>query len=171
VLSRVSDDGGAAGAASAASAAGSWSAQQLLATDPAITAATQYKDYSFNATFNSKNGRFDGMGDQGYFERNAIPPDKDGRQMSHFFDLGSLDANRAEYLQKKKYVAAARARATEYRCVCILAAEPFCLYRYCCILPCVRRERQNMKGVDWKKYKEKAKKKKDKKRNAWLFED
>ena len=33
------------------------------------------------------------------------------------------------------------------------------------------RERQNMKGIDWKKYKEKAKKKRLKKKNAWLFED
>lgn len=93
-----------------------------------------YKDYSVNATFNRSTGRFDYAGDESYFDRNNIPADREGRQMSNFFDLDNLQANREEYKRLKK-------------------------------------QRLNTKGIDWRKYKEKSKKKKAKKRNAWLFED
>ena len=98
MLQRVSN-----GDSSAADAASTWSAQQLVQQPQAEgTQETKYNDYSFQATFNSKNGRFDFAGGQSYFERNNIPTDKDGRQMSNFFNLDNLQQNREEYLRKKK---------------------------------------------------------------------
>jgi hypothetical protein len=98
-----------------------------------VFAGPQYQSYDSVASFNSQNGRFANAGSETYYEKQGIPADREGRQMSHFFDISSLDENRRQAEQMK-------------------------------------RDRQQMKGYDWKSYKEQKKAKRQKTRNAWLYE-
>lgn len=135
VLGRIDASTSSAAQLAAAEPGSHWTPHMLLQQEKEEAAAKpQFVDYTTNASFNSKTRQFDHAGSDSYFERNNIPADKAGRQMSNFFDLNALQSNREEYKEMKK-------------------------------------QRQNQKGVDWRKYKEKSKKKKAAKRNAWLFED
>eukprot|EP01035_Chromulina_nebulosa_P017143 gene17143-22657_t len=59
----------------------------------------------FSATFNGKTGAFSGVSADSYWAKAGIADDRAGRQMSAFFDVNSLDANRQEAVQKKKALA------------------------------------------------------------------
>jgi hypothetical protein len=104
VLERVGS--GTAGSALIRGAGPSW----LPAADPAGTAehaaAVAQIDplvsgemYRATATF-SRGGRFGVAGD--HFERKGIASDKAGRQLSSFFDVDSLEENRAQAARQRE---------------------------------------------------------------------
>ena len=53
-------------------------------------------DYSARASFNAQTGRFDSADGQSYWDSVGRPNDREGRMMSHYFDLSTLEQNRAE---------------------------------------------------------------------------
>ncbi len=56
--------------------------------------ASKYIDYSQSATFNSKSGRFGGRVEDGdYWQRVGLGPDRETRQMYHYFDVCILLAS------------------------------------------------------------------------------
>lgn len=57
---------------------------------------------AYAATFNQKTGSFSATGTSSYWEQVDRPPDREGRQMSAFFDLNALEKNRAEAKAKKE---------------------------------------------------------------------
>ena len=57
---------------------------------------------SYSASFNSKTGAISEVGEQGYFEKRGRPSDREGRQMSAFFDLSTFEQNRIEAAEKKR---------------------------------------------------------------------
>lgn len=54
------------------------------------------------ATFNSKTGAISGIGSSTYFEKHGRQTDREGRQLSAFFDVTSFEENRAEAAEKKR---------------------------------------------------------------------
>lgn len=56
----------------------------------------------YAATFNSRTGSFSSAGTNSYWESVGRPPDREGRQLSSFFNLTDLERNRAEAKMKKK---------------------------------------------------------------------
>ena len=57
---------------------------------------------SYSASFNSKTGSISEVGELGYYEKRGRPTDREGRQMSAFFDLSTFEENRAEAAEKKR---------------------------------------------------------------------
>ena len=57
---------------------------------------------SYSASFNSKTGAISEVGELGYYEKRGRPTDREGRQMSAFFDLNTFEQNRAEAAEKKR---------------------------------------------------------------------
>ena len=57
---------------------------------------------SYSASFNSKTGAISEVGELGFFEKRGRPTDREGRQMSAFFDLSTFEQNRAEAAEKKR---------------------------------------------------------------------
>jgi WW domain len=74
-----------------------------------ITAPNQPEDAStlnsFKATFNRKTGAFGTASDLSYWETVGRPTDREGRQMSAFFDISSLDSNRQQAASIKEKLA------------------------------------------------------------------
>lgn len=64
--------------------------------------STVSADYIVQATFNKQTGRFSHTGTDSYFEHVGRAPDREGRQMSAFFDLSQLERNREEAKKKKQ---------------------------------------------------------------------
>ncbi len=61
------------------------------ATHAALPSASKYVDYSQSTMFNSKSGRFEGRVEDGdYWQRVGLGPDRETRQMSHYFDVRVL---------------------------------------------------------------------------------
>ena len=58
--------------------------------------------YAATATFNKATGRFEFADGLNYWDAVGRPQDRDGRMMSHYFDINTLEANRAEAEVKKK---------------------------------------------------------------------
>ena len=58
--------------------------------------------YAASATFNRATGRFEYANGGNYWDAKGIPQDREGRMMSHYFDLDSLEQNRAEAAAKKQ---------------------------------------------------------------------
>lgn len=56
----------------------------------------------YAATFNSRTGSFSSAGSKTYWENVGRPTDREGRQLSAFFNLSDLEKNRAEAKMKKK---------------------------------------------------------------------
>lgn len=63
---------------------------------------------TFKATFNKKTGAFSTASESSYWETVGRPTDREGRQMSAFFDLNQLDENRQQALEKKEKLAKAK---------------------------------------------------------------
>lgn len=59
----------------------------------------------FKATFNRKTGAFGTASDASYWETVGRPTDREGRQMSAFFDINSLDSNRQQAATVKEKLA------------------------------------------------------------------
>ena len=72
--------------------------------DATTTAVSQAAPdpYAASATFNRATGRFEYANGGNYWDAKGIPQDREGRMMSHYFDLDSLEANRAEAAAKKQ---------------------------------------------------------------------
>jgi len=58
--------------------------------------------YAATATFNKATGRFEFADGKSYWDSVSRPHDRDGRMMSHYFDLSTLEANRKEAEEMKK---------------------------------------------------------------------
>jgi hypothetical protein len=52
--------------------------------------------YAATAKFNRLSGRFEKLGGEEYFETRGVAADREGRQMSHFFDIQQLEKNRQD---------------------------------------------------------------------------
>jgi hypothetical protein len=72
--------------------------------DATTTAVSQAAadPYAASATFNRATGRFEYANGGNYWDAKGIPQDREGRMMSHYFDLDSLEQNRAEAAAKKQ---------------------------------------------------------------------
>ncbi len=67
------------------------------ATHATLLPASKYIDYTQTAMFNSRSGRFEGrMEDGDYWQRVGLGPDRETRQMSHYFDVCVLLALQME---------------------------------------------------------------------------
>ena len=95
-------------------------AQKLLRTEAELRESLQGEDgaraaaaaaaadadpndaYAATATFNKATGRFEFADGLNYWDAVGRPQDRDGRMMSHYFDINTLEANRAEAEVKKK---------------------------------------------------------------------
>ena len=74
----------------------------VSATAPAVAEADPNDAYAATATFNKATGRFEFADGLNYWDAVGRPQDRDGRMMSHYFDINTLEANRAEAEVKKK---------------------------------------------------------------------
>lgn len=99
----------------------------------ATTSVSSSADLTVQATFNKQSGRFSHAGDGTYFERIGRSADREGRQMSAFFNMTDLQRNREVAKEKKKQLLSS--------------------------------------SVDWRKYKEDKKKKRQKVQNKWLYDE
>ncbi|DBA01323.1 TPA: hypothetical protein N0F65_001828 [Lagenidium giganteum] len=70
--------------------------------DPTATADRQPRPtvsgvhYVATAKFNRLTGRYEQLGGEEYWQATGVAPDREGRQMSHFFDVSQLGKNREE---------------------------------------------------------------------------
>ncbi|KAJ1454812.1 hypothetical protein M885DRAFT_617666 [Pelagophyceae sp. CCMP2097] len=68
----------------------------VASTVDADAAALNAGYYSQSASFNTQSGRFGLSGGQDYWASVNRPSDREGRMMSHYFDLSTLEQNRKE---------------------------------------------------------------------------
>mmetsp|Transcript_17894 Transcript_17894/g.17964 ORF Transcript_17894/g.17964 Transcript_17894/m.17964 type:complete len:241 (+) Transcript_17894:53-775(+) len=61
-------------------------------------------EYLSQASFNLQTGRFSQSGTSSYWDKVGRPGDREGRQMSAFFDIQDLDTNRIQAKEKKKEI-------------------------------------------------------------------
>eukprot|EP01041_Mallomonas_annulata_P004412 gene4411-8784_t len=71
---------------------------------PSIDSISTSSDYTAQASFNAQSGRFSQSGTTSYWDKVGRQGDREGRQMSAFFDIQSLEQNRQEAKDMKKKI-------------------------------------------------------------------
>ncbi|OWY94051.1 hypothetical protein PHMEG_00036332 [Phytophthora megakarya] len=59
-------------------------------------------NYVAQAKFNRVTGKYEQLGGDDYWQNVGVAPDREGRQMSHFFDMNELEKNREEAQRRKE---------------------------------------------------------------------
>jgi hypothetical protein len=79
-----------------------WERPAAFADPPAAPAPAAAPDYTAVASFSSRNGAFSSGGTSSYWDQVGRANDREGRQMSTYFDMTSFEKNREDAKRKKE---------------------------------------------------------------------